>query len=89
MPKLKIDGIEVEVEEGMSVLQACEVVGMEVPRFCYHDRLTVPANCRMCLVEQVGGPPKPIASCAIRAAEGMEINTKSEMVQKARKERWN
>lgn len=84
MPKLKIDGVEVEVEDGMSVLQACEVVGMEVPRFCYHDRLTVPANCRMCLVEQTG-VPKPVASCAIRASEGMEISTKSDMVQKARK----
>jgi NADH-quinone oxidoreductase subunit G len=84
MPKLKIDGVEIEVEEGLSVLQACETVGVEIPRFCYHDRLSVPANCRMCLVEQVGAP-KPIASCAIKAAEGMEIKTKSSVVQKARK----
>ena len=84
MPKLKIDGVEIEVADGLSVLQACETVGVEVPRFCYHDRLSVPANCRMCLVEQVGAP-KPIASCAIKAADGMEIKTKSDMVHKARK----
>lgn len=84
MPKLKIDGVEIEVEEGLSVLQACETAGVEVPRFCYHDRLSVPANCRMCLVEQVGAP-KPIASCALKAADGMDIKTKSDMVHKARK----
>ena len=84
MPKLKIDGVEIEVADGLSVLQVCETVGVEIPRFCYHDRLTVPANCRMCLVEQVGAP-KPIASCAIKAADGMEIKTKSDMVHKARK----
>jgi NADH-quinone oxidoreductase subunit G len=84
MPKLKIDGVEVEVEDGYSVLQACELTGVEIPRFCYHDKLSVPANCRMCLVEQVGAP-KPIASCAIKAAEGMDIKTKSDMVHKARK----
>lgn len=84
MPKLKIDGVEVEVEDGFSVLQACELTGVEIPRFCYHDKLSVPANCRMCLVEQVGAP-KPIASCAIKAAEGMDIKTKSDMVHKARK----
>ena len=84
MPKLKIDGIDVEVAEGMSVLQACELTGTEVPRFCYHDKLSVPANCRMCLVEQVGAP-KPVASCAIKAVDGMDIKTKSPMVHKARK----
>jgi NADH-quinone oxidoreductase subunit G len=84
MPKLKIDGIEVEVQDGLSVLQACETVGVEIPRFCYHDRLSVPANCRMCLVEQVGAP-KPIPSCAIKAADGMDIKTKSDLVHKARK----
>ncbi len=84
MPKLKIDGIDVEVQDGLSVLQACETVGVEIPRFCYHDKLSVPANCRMCLVEQVGAP-KPIPSCAIKAAEGMEIRTTSEIVKKARK----
>src|SRR5690606_34635983 len=84
MPKLKIDGIEVEVQDGLSVLQACETVGVEVPRFCYHDKLSVPANCRMCLVEQVGAP-KPIPSCAIKAAEGMDIRTTSDVVKQARK----
>ena len=84
MPKLKIDGVEIEVEDGYSVLQACELTGVEIPRFCYHDKLSVPANCRMCLVEQVGAP-KPIASCAIKAAEGMEIKTRSDIVHKARK----
>lgn len=83
MPKLKIDGVEIEVADGLSVLQACETIGVEIPRFCYHDRLSVPANCRMCLVEQVGAP-KPIPSCAIKAAEGMEINTNSPLVHRAR-----
>ncbi|MDB5477756.1 MAG: dehydrogenase [Alphaproteobacteria bacterium] len=84
MPKLKIDGVEVEVPEGYSILQACETVGVEIPRFCYHDKLTVPANCRMCLVEQTGAP-KPVASCAIKAADNMDIKTRSDMVHKARK----
>ncbi len=83
MPKLKIDGVEIEVADGLSVLQACETVGVEIPRFCYHDRLTVPANCRMCLVEQVGAP-KPVASCSIKAAEGMDIKTSSDLVHRAR-----
>lgn len=84
MPKLTIDGIEIEVKQGTSVIQACELLGIEIPRFCYHDRLTVPANCRMCLVEQKG-IPKPIPSCAIPASDGMEIITNSEMVHEARK----
>ncbi len=83
MPKLKINGVEIEVEQGMSVIQVCELMGVEIPRFCYHDRLSVPANCRMCLVEQKG-IPKPIPSCAIPAADGMEIVTDSDMVHKAR-----
>ena len=83
MPKLKIDGIDIEVADGLSVLQACETIGVEIPRFCYHDRLTVPANCRMCLVEQVGAP-KPIPSCAMKAAEGMDIKTNSDLVHRAR-----
>ncbi len=83
MPTLKINDTEIEVEAGTSVLQACEQLGIEIPRFCYHDRLTVPANCRMCLVEQKG-VPKPIASCAMQAADGMEILTDSEMTKKAR-----
>ena len=63
MPKLKVDGIEVEVPQGATVLQACEAAGKEIPRFCYHERLSIAGNCRMCLVEVVGGPPKPAASC--------------------------
>ncbi|WP_026870394.1 NADH-quinone oxidoreductase subunit NuoG [Inquilinus limosus] len=83
MPKLTIDGIEIEVEPGTSVLQACERLGIEVPRFCYHDRLSVPANCRMCLVEMEKSP-KPIASCAMPAGDGMVIKTNTEVVRKAR-----
>ena len=83
MPKLTIDGHEIEVEPGTSVLQACEQLGIEVPRFCYHERLSVPANCRMCLVEQERAP-KPIASCAMPAADGMVIKTDSPLVHKAR-----
>jgi len=85
MPKLKINGTEIEVEQGTSIIQAAEQVGVEVPRFCYHDKLSVPANCRMCLVEVKGGPPKPVASCAMACAEGMEVETDSEMVLQARK----
>jgi len=85
MPKLKINGLEVEVEKGTSIIQAAEQIGVEIPRFCYHDKLSVPANCRMCLVEVKGGPPKPVASCAMACAEGMEVETESEMVHRARK----
>lgn len=85
MPKLTIDGIEIEVEPGTSIIQAAEMLGIEIPRFCYHDRLSVAANCRMCLVEVTPGPPKPQASCALACAEGMEVKTNSEMVHKARK----
>ena len=63
MPKLKVNDIEVEVENGLTVLQACEKAGVEIPRFCYHERLSVAGNCRMCLVE-VEGSPKPLAACA-------------------------
>jgi NADH-quinone oxidoreductase subunit G len=84
MPKLKIDGIEVEVPAGTTVLQACEAVGKEIPRFCYHERLSIAGNCRMCLVEVKPGPPKPQASCALPAAEGQEVRTDSAMVKKAR-----
>ena len=84
MPKLKIDGIEIEVEDGLTVLQACEQAGVEIPRFCYHERLSVAGNCRMCLVEVAPGPPKPQASCALPAGEGMEVTTNSPMVEKAR-----
>ena len=84
MPKVTIDGKELEVEAGVSVLQACEQAGVEIPRFCYHERLSVAGNCRMCLVEVSPGPPKPQASCALPVSDGMEIKTDSEMVRKAR-----
>ena len=84
MPKLKVDGIEIEVADGLTVLQACEAAGAEIPRFCYHERLSIAGNCRMCLVEVKPGPPKPQASCALPAGEGMEIFTNTPMVRKAR-----
>jgi NADH-quinone oxidoreductase subunit G len=84
MPKLTVDGIEIEVPNGATVLQACELAGKEIPRFCYHERLSIAGNCRMCLVEVAPGPPKPQASCALPAAEGQVIKTDSEMVKKAR-----
>ena len=84
MPKLTIDGLEVEVEPGTSVLQACERLGIEIPRFCYHERLSVAANCRMCLVEMERSP-KPIASCAMPCADGMVIKTNTDLVKRARK----
>ena len=84
MPKLKVDGEEIEVPNGATVLQACELAGKEIPRFCYHERLSIAGNCRMCLVEVKPGPPKPQASCALPAAEGQEIFTTTEMVRKAR-----
>ncbi len=85
MPKLKINGTELEVPAGTSILQAAEALGVEVPRFCFHDRMSVPANCRMCLVEVKGGPPKPVASCAMACADNMEVFTDTDMVKKARK----
>ncbi len=84
MPKLKINNTEIEVPAGTSILQASELLGYEVPRFCYHDRLSVPANCRMCLVE-VKGAPKPVASCAMACGENMEVFTDSSMVKKSRR----
>jgi len=84
MPKLTVDGEELEVPVGATVLQAAELAGKEIPRFCYHERLSIAGNCRMCLVEVKPGPPKPQASCALPAAEGQEIITNSEMVKKAR-----
>jgi ferredoxin len=66
LKKISIDGIEVEVDGAMTIIQAAEVAGVEIPRFCYHERLTIAGNCRMCLVEVVGGPPKPAASCAMQ-----------------------
>jgi NADH-quinone oxidoreductase subunit G len=84
MPICKVDGVEVEFEPGMNVLQVAELAGKEIPRFCYHERLSIAGNCRMCLVEVKPGPPKPQASCALPAAENMEIFTDTPMVKKAR-----
>jgi NADH-quinone oxidoreductase subunit G len=92
LKKIIIDGNEVEVDGAMTLIQACEVAGIEVPRFCYHERLSIAGNCRMCLVEVVGGPPKPAASCAMQVRDlrpGPEgqapvVKTNSPMVKKAR-----
>ena len=84
MLKLKINNIDIEVEEGLTVLQACEKVGVEIPRFCYHERLSIAGNCRMCLVEMEKSS-KPIASCAVTVTEGMNIKTNTSLVEKARK----
>ncbi len=84
MAKLTVDGTEIEVPNGSSILQACEAVGVEIPRFCYHERLSVAGNCRMCLVE-VEKAPKPIASCAYPVADGMVVKTDTAMVRQARR----
>ena len=84
MLKLKVNDIEVEVEEGLTVLQACEKAGIEIPRFCYHEKLSIAGNCRMCLVEMEKSP-KPIASCAMPAADGMVIKTNTPKIEKSRK----
>ena len=83
MAKLTIDGTEIEVADGITVLQACEEAGVEIPRFCYHERLSIAGNCRMCLVEMEKAP-KPIASCAMPVGDGMVIHTNTETVKKAR-----
>ncbi|MBN8890664.1 MAG: NADH-quinone oxidoreductase subunit G [Rhodospirillales bacterium 70-18] len=85
MVKVTVDGIDVEVPPGSNVLQACEAAGKEIPRFCYHERLSVAGNCRMCLVEIEKAPPKPFASCAYPVNEGMVVHTDSPMVRKARR----
>ena len=85
MAKLTIDGIQVEVPNGSALIQACEAAGVEIPRFCYHERLSIAGNCRMCLVEVEKAPPKPIASCAYPVADGMVVHTDSPMVRKARR----
>ncbi|MCB1365378.1 MAG: NADH-quinone oxidoreductase subunit NuoG, partial [Rhodobacteraceae bacterium] len=90
--KIIIDGTEIEVDGAMTLIQACEEAGVEIPRFCYHERLSIAGNCRMCLVEVVGGPPKPAASCAMQVRDlrpGPEgqppvVKTNSPMVKKAR-----
>ncbi len=84
MVKLTIDGTEHEVEAGLTVLQACEQIGIEIPRFCYHERLSIAGNCRMCLVDMERAP-KPVASCAMPVGEGMVIRTNTPEVQKMRK----
>ncbi len=85
MAKVTVDGIEVEVPNGSNVLQACEAAGKEIPRFCYHDRLSVAGNCRMCLVEIEKAPPKPISSCSWPVADGMVVHTDTPMVRNARR----
>ena len=90
--KIIIDGVEIEAEPGLTLIQACEQAGIEIPRFCYHERLSIAGNCRMCLIEVVGGPPKPAASCHMQVKdlrpgpEGQppQIKTNSPMVKKAR-----
>ena len=84
MLKLKVNDMEVEVEEGLTVLQACGKAGVEIPKFCYHEKLSIAGNCRMCLVE-LEKSPKPIASCAMPAADGMNIKTNTPMIEKSRK----
>ncbi len=92
MTKLLIDDIEVDVPSDYTLLQACEAAGAEIPRFCFHERLSIAGNCRMCLVEVKGGPPKPTASCAMGVrdlrpgpnGEPPVVSTKSPMVKKAR-----
>src|SRR5690606_19338782 len=83
MPTLTVDGVEVTVEAGATVLQACEVAGVEIPRFCYHERLSIAGNCRMCLVEMEKSP-KLIASCAMPAGDGMVIHTNTQKVREGR-----
>jgi len=84
VPRITVNNIEIEFEEGMTVLQACELAGAEIPRFCYHERLSIAGNCRMCLVEMEKSL-KPIASCAMPATDGMKIKTNTKFVEKARK----
>ena len=92
LKKLIIDGIEIEVDPAMTIIQAAEVAGVEIPRFCYHERLTIAGNCRMCLVEVMGGPPKPVASCAMQVrdlrggpnGEPAVVKTNTPMVRRAR-----
>ncbi len=84
MPKLTINGEEIEVDAGLTILQACERAGIEIPRFCYHERLSIAGNCRMCLVEMERAP-KPVASCSMPVGEGMVIRTNSPAVEKMRK----
>jgi len=84
MLKVKVNNIDIEIEDGLTVLQACEQAGVEIPRFCYHEKLSIAGNCRMCLVE-IEKSPKPVASCAMPATEGMNIKTNTSFVEKSRK----
>ncbi len=84
MTNISINGKNYQVQSGITIIQACEVAEIEIPRFCYHERLSIAGNCRMCLVEVAGGPPKPVASCAMPISEGMQIFTDTPMVKKAR-----
>ena len=84
MPTLTINNKEITVPEGITLIQACDLAGVEIPRFCYHEKLSIAGNCRMCLVEVEGGPPKPVASCAAQVSEGMKVHTDSPMIKKAR-----
>ena len=86
MVNIKIDNKDYEVEDGLAIIQACEIAGVEVPRFCYHEKLSIAGNCRMCLVDvedSRGLSPKPVASCAMQVSEGLKIYTKSERVKNA------
>ncbi len=83
MPTLTIDGQKIEVDDGTTVLQACELLGIEIPRFCYHERLSIAGNCRMCLVEMENAP-MPIASCAMPVGDGMVIHTNNPQIKQAR-----
>ncbi len=84
MAIVTINDKEINVPDGITIIQACEMADVEIPRFCYHERLAIAGNCRMCLVEVVGAPPKPVASCATPVADGMKVKTDSVMVKKAR-----
>jgi NADH-quinone oxidoreductase subunit G len=84
MANISINNQNLVVPDGITIIQACEIADIEIPRFCYHEKLAIAGNCRMCLVEVVGGPPKPVASCAMNVTEGMQIHTNTEMVKKAR-----
>ena len=84
MASITINGKTIAVENNITLIQACEIAGVEIPRFCYHERLAIAGNCRMCLVEVEGGAPKPVASCATPVVDGMKVKTDSPMVKKAR-----
>ena len=83
MVSIKINNRKVLTDSSLTILQACEEVGIQIPRFCYHDKLSIAGNCRMCLV-QVSNSVKPVASCAVTVAEGMQVFTDTSVVKKAR-----